>query len=111
MTRLGALFRLLPCLPVLFSAIASAQTATEEMAKAAILAKLKDPDSAKFADIAVKGEFVCGRVNAKTAQGGYAGPKYWVFESGGKKAIIERGGDISIDPIDSMVRPKEDLCK
>ena len=36
---------------------------------------LKDPDSAKFTRVKVKGVVVCGYVNAKNSFGGYTGAK------------------------------------
>lgn len=57
--------------------------------KAAILAQLKDPDSAKFGDIVIaksdKGTLVgCRPVNAKNSMGGYTGEK--------QVAMVEKDG-------------------
>lgn len=57
--------------------------------KAAIIAQLKDPDSAKFGEIVIikadKGASVgCRAVNAKNSMGGYTGNK--------QVALVEKGG-------------------
>ena len=43
--------------------------------QAHVLEAMKDPDSAKFRNVAATttGAFVCGEVNAKNSMGGYAG--------------------------------------
>lgn len=54
-----------------------------QKAKTAIVATLKDPDSAKFSDLhrvnynglMGPGEYICGKVNAKNIFGGYTGPQ------------------------------------
>jgi len=50
-----------------------------EDAKAAVLGTLVDPDSARFSDVKVKGNIVCGWVNAKTSEGGYGGKRLWIY--------------------------------
>lgn len=52
--------------------VALAQS-VDDAAKTAVLAKLKDPDSAQFRNIRVAGDWVCGEVNAKNSYGAYAG--------------------------------------
>lgn len=44
-------------------------------ARAALLANLKDPDSAKIGSMRRVGNYVCGQVNAKNGFGGYNGAK------------------------------------
>jgi hypothetical protein len=59
-------------------------------AKAAIIDQLKDPESAKFSDILVKGEMVCGQVNAKNSMGGYVGKRYWIYDANRKGRDVGR---------------------
>lgn len=49
------------------------------VAKAAIGRQLKDPASARYEDIRIKPNAVCGWVNSKNAMGGYAGRKLFVY--------------------------------
>lgn len=44
-----------------------------EEAMAAVSKDLKDPSSAQFRNVRIKGGHVCGEVNAKNAMGGYVG--------------------------------------
>lgn len=69
----------------------------EEMIKAGVRRRLRDPASAQFEDIVVgrspRGEtFACGVVNAKNVMGGYAGraPFYGVM-TGGEFAVASLG--------------------
>jgi hypothetical protein len=48
---------------------------SETEAKAAILANIKDPDSAKITNIIRADDYVCAMVNSKNSFGGYTGPK------------------------------------
>ena len=59
-----------------------ASKAQVEAAKSAIVATLKDPESARFGNITTDGKIVCGTVNAKNAFGGYVGPKVFVIDGG-----------------------------
>lgn len=80
-------------------------------ARAAIIKKLKDPESARFTEVVLNGEAVCGFVNAKNASGGYPGAHrfYYVIASG--MAFVERGGDISTDPLDQMAQGYSKFCR
>ena len=60
-----------------FSPAAKAQA---EAAKAAVIATLKDPESARFGAITTDGKIICGTVNAKNSFGGYAGPKVFAVD-------------------------------
>jgi hypothetical protein len=83
-----------------------------EDAKAAVLDRLKDPESARFTDIKVQPDIVCGWVNAKTSEGGYAGKRRWMYTLQGKKVVIDYDGGPSISIPDTLVlRLKEDTCK
>jgi hypothetical protein len=53
-----------------------------EAAKVAIVATLKDPESARFGAITTDGKIVCGTVNAKNSFGGYVGPKVFAVDGG-----------------------------
>lgn len=54
-------------------ALAQAPPSVDDAAKKAVLAKLKDPDSAQFRNIRAADGWVCGEVNAKNSYGGYTG--------------------------------------
>lgn len=65
-------------------------------ARQAIAAKMKDPDSAKFTDVARRTalnakeeptDVVCGRVNAKNSYGGYTGAKPFVYFVADKSSV------------------------
>jgi hypothetical protein len=52
-------------------------------AKAAVLAQLKDPDSAQFVEVQVTDTgVVCGLVNAKNSFGGFVGPTHFLDDHG-----------------------------
>jgi len=71
------------------------------MARQAVLATLKDPDSAKFPGIMTRRsgmdsfgtpeDIVCGTVNAKNSFGGYTGPRIFAFRM--VKQIVTIDGD------------------
>jgi hypothetical protein len=84
-----------------------------EDAKAAIMDRLKDPDSARFSDVKLKGDIVCGWVNAKTSAGGYAGKRLWMYTLERKNVVLDRGGEeILTRPTDAIVIAlKDDTCK
>ncbi|MFI8480655.1 hypothetical protein ACIGCM_08805 [Pseudomonas sp. NPDC078700] len=68
----------------------------QENAKATVVSKLKDPESARFGEIwAMQGtngkRSVCGYVNAKNSYGGYTGQK--MFSVSNSHLIME-GNDI-----------------
>ena len=85
-----------------------------EEAKAALLDALRDPDSAKFFFMVErKKDIVCGWVDAKAADGSYAGKRKWMYSLGKKFIYVddEYGPDI-ITPQSAalVVRPKDDTC-
>jgi len=103
---------------IVLSAILAPATAvsdTIEDAKTAVLAKLKDPESARFSALRTKqdehGEWVCGFVNAKNSYGGYVGNKEFRFLAGRGVAIIGGGGEISTDPLDAIAARNAEICK
>jgi len=53
-----------------------------EEAKSSVGLLLADPSSAQFSDIAVKGDVVCGLVNAKNQFGAYSGLTGFIVENG-----------------------------
>lgn len=65
-----------------------------EKGKEGVVALLKDPDSAKFRNVALKpfgdGKVVCGEVNAKNSYGGYVG--FRGFAAGAYGATLEETG-------------------
>lgn len=78
---------------------ASAQTPAQiEAAKAAVIAKLRDPESARWGTFritttkdnrGVAMEVLCGTVNAKNLYGGYVGFRGFVYAPGVDDAMIE----------------------
>jgi hypothetical protein len=82
--------------------------------KAAVSAKLIDPDSARFTEVHVvtrkRQQFVCGFVDAKTRDGAYDGAKPFVFIVNEKhdkhSAIIYGGRKISDDRFSAMADPQ-----
>lgn len=56
------------------------QKATIEAGKAAVLTRLKDPESARFGDVWAGGDSAlvfCGNVNSKNSFGGYTGERFF----------------------------------
>ena len=59
-------------------------------ARAAVLAELPDPESARFSNevgVLVEDGIVCGYVNAKNASGGYAGNTHFLYNRGSGVAL------------------------
>jgi hypothetical protein len=81
--------------------------------KAAVSAKLIEPDSARFTGVRVvtknRQQFVCGFVDAKTRNGTYDGAKPFVFIANEKykkhSAIIYGGRQISDDRFSAIADP------
>ena len=84
---------------------------TTDDAKAFIARKLKDPESARFSEVHVTSEAVCGSVNAKNLFGGYAGARRFYYVTATKLGFIERGGDISNDMLDQMAQGYDKFCR
>jgi hypothetical protein len=85
-----------------------------EEAKTALLDTLRDPDSAKFFFMVKRRkDIVCGWVDAKAADGSYAGKRKWVYSPGEKFIYVDNdyGADIITPQSAAMVvRPKDDTC-
>ena len=75
-----------------FAAVAAEPAESPEYAAArsAILAELKDPDSAKFGSFSHgAGDTICGSVNSKNSYGGYVGMAPFAYTpSNGRQPII-----------------------
>jgi hypothetical protein len=119
---MGQLLRTLIGLVSLLGATA-AHADDEEMianGKAAVAAKLIDPDSANFTDVRVIAKngqkFVCGFVDAKNRNGGFDGAKPFVFITSEKRAqhsaIIYGARSITDDRFSSFAEPAafNDIC-
>ena len=88
--------------------------------KAAVSAKLIEPDSALFTNVRVvtqkRQQFVCGFVDAKNRNGAYDGAKPFVFivndKSKKHSAIIYGGRNISNDRFNMLADPQAfaDIC-
>lgn len=95
-----------------------ADSAAVDKAKKAVLAKLVDPDSARFDNLRYvetpTGQFVCGTVNARNRMGGYNGPAPFVHKAdaglthilGDNIAIYEAGKAIVEPCFPSMRIPR-----
>jgi hypothetical protein len=104
--------RRLACLALLLLSTSSSSFAGDTDAVDAVRKMLRDPDSAKFADVRPttgtnnKGkpvEVVCGTVNAKTKGGGYLGARGFVYIPPVKRAFIERAAPIAEDAVNDIV--------
>lgn len=62
----------------------------QAIAREAVLARLKDPDSAKFGQIVARDSgIVCGYVNSKNSFGGYTGDKAFIYFTKKEVAVIQ----------------------
>ncbi|MCX7140800.1 MAG: hypothetical protein NT123_06820 [Proteobacteria bacterium] len=78
------------------AAAAAAARRDEDDAKIAVLAALKDPDSAKFGRFKAYGEQACFTVNARNSFGGYTGDQQaFLARTGGKWGVFAIKGDLS----------------
>jgi hypothetical protein len=73
--------------------LAAAIAATPTQARAAVLAELKDPDSARITGVKpllTNGKVTgyCGRVNAKNSFGGYTGDSVFYVSLPARKVVI-----------------------
>jgi len=66
----------------------SACSSAEREAQAAVKQSLTDPDSAQFAEVIQKLDYVCGKVNAKNRMGGYIGFRNFYVAERGKGAVV-----------------------
>jgi hypothetical protein len=85
-----------------------------EDAKAAVLGTLVDPDSARFTDVKVKGNIVCGWVNAKTSDGGYGGKRLWIYTLERKSVAFhyyEGASKITNPDFYMTIRMKDGTCE
>jgi hypothetical protein len=63
--------------------------ATTADARRAVLAGLRDPESARFANVAVNGRgIVCGTINARNGFGGYTGAAGFYYDPSDRRAVI-----------------------
>ncbi|WP_454917307.1 hypothetical protein [Xanthobacter sediminis] len=78
-----------------------------EIAKTVVSERLKDPESARFADLSLSpdGKIVCGKVNAKNAFSGYVGPQRFRYFIEDRKAVIVDREGISTVFLDSIAQP------
>jgi hypothetical protein len=98
-------------LAIASSSGAAADEAAFTKAKASIIKKLKDPDSARFQDLRMAGiDWVCGSVNAKNQFGGYAGAKPFYYDVRGDMGFVPQGTDVTTDPLDSMAMGYGKYC-
>lgn len=67
-----------------------------ERTKTLVQREMIDPDSAKFDDIKVYGNRVCGYVNGKNRFGGYVGRKMFVVDLVGKDDGIVVSRDAAV---------------
>jgi hypothetical protein len=72
---------------IALSLVAAACSSPVHEAENAVRAQLTDPQSAQFRNIVQKGEYICGEVNSKNQQGGYAGFRHFYIAERGKGAV------------------------
>jgi hypothetical protein len=67
----------------------------EEIAMKAVVARLKDPESARFGRLTVNSSgVVCGSVNARNSMGGYTGEMaFWYVPATGETYVIDPAQD------------------
>lgn len=88
-----------------------------DRARAAVLEKLKDPESARFRNIRSVGpkddlgEVICGEVNAKNEMGGYVGFQTFFFTPKDGGVLIPGQHRITTDPLDSIALTADRFCK
>ena len=114
------------------AAIAAKNKEVEDLGKAAVLARLRDPNSAEFRRLKVvlnvdsnstlhkrKQDVVCGEVNAKNGLGGYAGfvPFVWASqgpgpEEGQPRLLLSSGGSDTSASVSLLLQIEHDtFCK
>jgi hypothetical protein len=90
-----------------------------ENGKAAVAAKLINPESARFTDVRMTSkngqQFICGLVEAKNGKGEYDPPKNFVFivaDKGRHPVIIYGGRSITHDLFSNLAQPEafNDMC-
>jgi hypothetical protein len=121
-TGIGRFLRTLTAL-ISFLGATAAHADDEEMisnGKAAVIAKLVDPDSAHFTDLRVitkNGQkFACGFVDEKNRKGGYDGAKPFMFITAEKRAqhsaIIYGARAVTDDRFSAFAEPAafNDIC-
>ena len=102
---------------VMASAAYADESAAIAKGQAAAMAKLNDPESARFSDVKVVTtngrQIVCGHVNAKNRMGGYDGAKPFMFDPGlGVGAIIYGADRITDDVMSGLAQLQgyKNLC-
>lgn len=85
---------LVPASLIVAGPVCADESALIDSAKAAVARSLKDPESARFADLRIgrtaNGEpVVCGTVNAKNSYGGYTGAAPFFYTQDGEFRIVE----------------------
>lgn len=79
---------------MLATAAVADDAALIKQAEDAVTHNLLDPESARFRDVGVNGDTVCGQVNAKNAYGGYIGFRsFYVLSDGTDSGIEPASGD------------------
>jgi hypothetical protein len=116
------MFRIAIAMTVLLSASIgyADDEAIIQAGKAAVTAKLIDPDSARFVGVRVitrnGRQFVCGHVGAKTRKGAYDEANPFVFLPNERRpqhsAIIYGGRSITDDRFSNLAQPAafSDIC-
>jgi hypothetical protein len=73
--------------------------------KSALVRALKDPESARFRDVYIKWDTVCGHFNAKNSNGGYVGFRRF-YAIDGEVLRMENGEDFDDRAWDNYCGPK-----
>lgn len=90
--------------------IGTASAGVIDDAKESVRLHLIIPSSAKFNNLHLRGEYVCGTVSAKTASGEYAGPKVMIYDMDTQLSTIVDGSEISRLMTDTMKRDLDHAC-
>lgn len=78
--------------PSLEDDLLARKSALIKQAQSAVIAKLKDPDSAQFKTIKATDTYVCGEFNSKNAFGGYTGFERFYWSSGKAGLVTSQKG-------------------
>jgi hypothetical protein len=95
---------------LIISTVATAAAGVLDDAKASIRRHLFAPGSAKFSNLHERGDYICGKVEAKTLAGAYDAPKVVIYNTKTQLSTIVDGSGISMEMTDSMKRDLDHAC-
>jgi hypothetical protein len=92
------------------SLVATAVAGTIDDAKASIRHHLIIPGSARFYDLHERGDYICGKVDAKTRAGTYDSARVMIYNIKTQLSTIVDGSNISMEMTDTMKRDLDHAC-